>query len=165
MSETIITSLTLESLRDTLQQTGYRVETLTDPVANIQYLRSATAGVAFDVRPGNPLPGTGKSFADVAFVGVLQIVGELPLDVVNRWNTTRRFGRLQLSPPFLVFSLDVAVLHGVTPAHLRAQIQLWDGLVQDLVPFLRNAVMEGAQQKAPSPQTNVEPHADKGAAA
>ena len=45
MSETIIASLTLESLREELQRAGYRVETPTDPVANLQYLRSATAGI------------------------------------------------------------------------------------------------------------------------
>jgi hypothetical protein len=62
MSESIVNSLTLESLRDHLQQAGYRVETLTDPVANLPYLRSATAGVGFDIRPGNQLPGDDKVF-------------------------------------------------------------------------------------------------------
>jgi Putative bacterial sensory transduction regulator len=144
----IITSLTLESLRDSFQQAGYRVETLTDPVATVQYLRSATAGVAFDIRPGNQLPGDGKNFADVTLVAVLQVVGEVPLDVVNRWNASRRFGRLQLSPSFfLVFCLDVTVMNGVTPAHLRAQIELWDHLLQELVAFLRTALADAAAQK------------------
>src|SRR5208283_262572 len=130
--DTVIGSLTLETLRENFQQAGYRVETLNDPLANIQYLRSATAGVAFDIRPGNPLPGDGNGFADIALVAVLQVVGDMPLDLVNRWNAGRRFGRLQFSAPFLVFCLDVSVMHGVTPAHLRAQIELWDRLVQDL---------------------------------
>jgi hypothetical protein len=144
--ETVITSLTLETLRESFQQAGYRVETLTDPLANIQYLRSATAGVAFDIRPGNPL-GEGNGFADVALVAILQVAGDMPLDIVNRWNGSRRFGRLQLNQPFLVFCLDVSVLNGVTPAHLRAQIELWDRLVQDLVPFLRTSLAETAAQK------------------
>jgi hypothetical protein len=38
---------------------------------------------------------------------------------------------------FLVFCLDVSVAGGVTPRQLRSQIELWDGLVQQLIPWLR----------------------------
>jgi len=154
MPADIIDSLTLESLRQIFQEAGYRVETLTDPVANVPYLRSATAGVAFDIRPGNPLAGDKKGFADVALIAPLQVVGEidakLPAELANRWNTSRRFGRLQFSAPFLVFCLDVSVLSGVTPAHVRGQIELWDRLVQDLVPFLRTAFTEAVTPGAKS---------------
>jgi hypothetical protein len=138
MSDASIAKLTLDSLREILQQAGYRVETVTDPVANIPYLRSATAGLAFDIRPGNRLAGDEQGFADLAFVAVLQVQGELPLDLVNRWNATRRFARLQLSQPFLVFCLDVSVAGGVAPNHLRAQIEIWDRLVQELIAYLRD---------------------------
>ncbi|MBB5048294.1 hypothetical protein HNR60_003057 [Rhodopseudomonas rhenobacensis] len=134
--------LTLDVLRDVLQQAGYRVETLTDPVANVAYVRSATGGLAFDIRPGNRLAGPDQSFVDVAFTAVLQIQGELPLDVVNRWNATRRFARLQLSQPFLVFCLDVSVAGGVTQDYLRAQIEIWDQLVQQLIAFLRDELKQ-----------------------
>lgn len=137
MSDAIITHLTVDGLRDILQQAGYRVETVNDPVANAIYLRSATAGLAFDLRPGNRLAGGGDNFVDVAFTAVLQVQGELPLGLVNRWNATRRFARLQLSHPFLVLSLDVSAAGGVMPAHLRGQIEIWDHLVQQLVAYLR----------------------------
>jgi hypothetical protein len=137
MPDNLISKLSLDSLREALQQAGYRVETVTDPVANTPYLRSATSGLAFDVRPGNRPADDPTSFVDVAFTAVLQVQGELPLDVVNRWNATRRFGRLQLSPPFLVFNMDFAVAGGVTPDHLRAQIEIWDRLVQELIAHLR----------------------------
>jgi putative sensory transduction regulator len=137
MSESIITRLTLDGLRETLQLAGYRVETLTDPVANTGYLRSATAGLAFDVRPGNRLNDADQGFVDFAVVAVLQVQGELPLDIVNRWNATRRFGRLQLSVPFLVLTLDVSVAGGVARDHLRAQVEIWDFLVQQLIGYLR----------------------------
>src|ERR1700730_13854434 len=96
-----ITRLTLEELRESFQNAGYRIETLTDPVAGTTYLRSATAGLGFDIRPGNRLVGEEQGFVDVTLVTTLQVQGELPLDLVNRWNATRRFGRLQLSHPFL----------------------------------------------------------------
>lgn len=134
----IITKLTLDSLRESFQNAGYRVETLTDPVANVQCLRSATAGLAFDIRPGNYFVGEEESLADVTLVAPLQVQGELPLDVVNRWNATRRFGRLQLSHPFLVFCLDVCVAGGVAPNNFRAQIEIWDRLVQELIAYLRD---------------------------
>jgi hypothetical protein len=140
MSDTQITQLTLDGLRNVLQQVGYRVEEATDPVANVPYLRSATGGLAFDVRPGNRLPDEG--FVDVAFTAVLQVQGELPLDLVNRWNATRRFARLQLSQPFLVFCLDVSVAGGVMPNHLRAQIEIWDRLVQELIAYLRDELRQ-----------------------
>ncbi len=91
MSEAIINHLTLDSLREVLQQVGYRVETVTDPVANVVYLRSATNGLGFDVRPGNRLVDSKTDLLDATFTAVLQVQGELPLDLVNRWNATRRF--------------------------------------------------------------------------
>jgi len=137
MSETIITQLTVETLRDIIQLAGFRVETLTDPVANASYLRSATNGLTFDIRPGNRINNAGQDFVDFALVAALQVQGELPLDIVNRWNTTRRFGRLQLSQPFLILTLDVSLAGGVAQNHLRAQIEIWDHLVQQLIAYLR----------------------------
>jgi hypothetical protein len=140
VTETIIPHLTLDALREALQAAGYRVEDLTDPIAGVPYLRSATGGLAFDVRPGNRLAADQDAFLDAAFVAILQVQGELPLDVVNQWNVTRRFARLQLSPPFLVLTLDLSAAGGVTPAHLRANIEIWDRLLQDLIGYLREAL-------------------------
>src|ERR1700761_4223764 len=130
MSDALITVLTLEQLREIMQLAGYRVETMTDPVASSEYLRSATSGLAFDVRPGNRLAGNNGSFVDVALIAVLKVQGACPLDIVNRGNAPRRFARLQLSAPFLVLTHDVSVAGGVGQNHLRAQIEIWDHLVQ-----------------------------------
>ncbi|TYL24970.1 YbjN domain-containing protein, partial [Streptococcus pyogenes] len=69
----IITRLTIEELRDSFQNVGYRVETLTDPVANTTYLRSATAGLGFEIRPGNQLIGEEQGFVDATLVTTLQV--------------------------------------------------------------------------------------------
>jgi hypothetical protein len=142
MSDIHLVKLTLDGLRNALQQVGYRVEEVTDPVANLPYLRSATGGLAFDIRPGNRLADADGSFVDIAFTAVLQVQGELPLELVNRWNATRRFARLQLSQQFLVFCLDVSVAGGVMPNHLRAQIEIWDRLVQELIGYLRDEMRQ-----------------------
>lgn len=166
MSNTILTKLSLDELRGIFQQAGYRVETATDPVTSAAYLRSATAGLGFDVRPGNRLADGSENFVDAAISTVLQVDGDLPLDVVNRWNATRRFARLQLSERFLVLSLDISVVGGVAPNHLRGQIEIWDHLVQQLISYLRdelpklgtagsagaaNAALNGQQPAEPVP--------------
>lgn len=162
MSDALISTLTLDHLRETLQLAGYRVETLTDPVVNSEYLRSATSGLAFDVRPGNRLADSDRSFVDAALVAVLQVQGELPLDLVNRWNASRRFARLQLSAPFLVLTHDVSVAGGVAPNHLRAQIEIWDHLVQQLIAYLRAELPKvngGEQPPAADAERRVQPDA------
>jgi hypothetical protein len=140
MTDATLLKLNFESLREALQEAGYRVERVTDAAADVVSLRSSTGGLAFDVHPGNRLVGD-QGFADVAFVAALQTQGGLPMEVVNRWNATRRFGRLQLiqaGAAFLLFSMDVSVAGGVTRAYLRTQIETWDRLAQDLVSFLRD---------------------------
>jgi hypothetical protein len=136
MSDTIVANLTLDSLRSALQLAGYRAETVADPVGDFTYLRSATNGMTFDIRPGTQFAD--GSFLDAAFVGVLQVQGELPLDIVNRWNSSRRFARLHLSHPFLMLVLDVTVAGGVSQNYLRAQIEIWDQLLQQLIVYLRD---------------------------
>jgi Putative bacterial sensory transduction regulator len=169
MSDAVISSLSLDVLRAQIQQAGYRVETVTDPVANITFLRSATNGLTFDIRGGNRAGASGEQFSDLAFVAPLQVQGELPLDLVNRWNVTRRFGRLQLSPPFLVLSLDVTVAGGVSITHVRAQLEIWDQLVQQLIVYLRDELPKLAPTQttratiAPSaaPASNTAPAQDE----
>lgn len=139
----LITAVTVESLREFMQTAGYRAETITDPGAGLTYLRSATNGLSFDVRMGNRIPDNENAFSDVALVAVFSIVGDLPLAPVNAWNNSRRFGRLQIDrnvpdQNFLLLCMDVVVAGGVTPQYLRTQIEIWDGLVQQLVPWLRD---------------------------
>src|ERR1700733_7119634 len=157
MSDTMLTKLSLDGVREALQQAGYRVETLTDPVANATYLRSATSGLAFDVRAGNRLAADDQGFVDIAFSAVLQVQGDLPLELVNRWNVSRRFARLQFSAPFLVFCMDVSAAGGVSSNYLRAQIEIWDRLAQDLIAYLRDELRKlGAPNNAgAAPQANA----------
>jgi hypothetical protein len=161
MSDANVTKLSLDDLRELFQAAGFRVETVTDPVAGLAYLRSATGGLAFDVRPGNRIAGT-DDIVDLALVAPLQVQGELPLEIVNRWNLTRRFARLQLGAPFLVFSMDLVVLGGVSRAFLRGQIEMWDRLVQELVVYLRDELGKLAK---PAPAAPVAAEAPVAAAA
>lgn len=149
MNDTAITSFTAEALRDVLQSAGYRVELVTDAGSDIALLRSSTAGFAFDVRPGNRLAERKDSFVDFTFSAWLNIEGDLPLDVVNRWNALRRFGRLQVFPGFLALTMDVTLIGGVMPNFVKAQLEIWDHLVQALVPYLREELQKLGAAKTP----------------
>ncbi|WP_445489659.1 YbjN domain-containing protein [Rhodopseudomonas sp. RCAM05734] len=166
ITESAITSVTAESLRDILQSAGYRVELVTDANSDIAILRSSTAGFAFDIRPGNRLAERKDQFVDFTFSAWLNIEGELPLDVVNRWNALRRFGRLQVVPGFLALVMDVSMIGGVMPNFIKAQLEIWDHLVQALVPYLRDelqklgsavpqATAETPADDAPAPEARV----------
>jgi hypothetical protein len=141
MSE-LIHAVTVESFRELMLASGYRAEVVKDPLISTPFLRSATNGLSFDVRMGNKLPGNDEAYSDLVMVAVFNIVGELPLAPVNGWNNSRRFGRLQIDASipdrsFLVLCMDILVAGGITRQHLRGQIEIWDGLVQQLVPWLR----------------------------
>jgi hypothetical protein len=155
----IITSLTVDSLRELYQAAGYRVETLRD--GDRVFLRSATNGLAFDIRPGNGIADPGR-FGDIALVALLAVRGALPLDLLNRWNRTRRFGRLFLDQSvagqeFLVLCSDVSVIGGVTTQQFRAQIDIWDSLIQQLIPWLREELGRIASAVDTAP-TGVDAH-------
>jgi len=134
--------LTIETMREHLLANGFRAEIVADANAGIQFVRSATSGLSFDIRMGNRLATEQLGFADAAFVAVFNILGDFPLDQVNAWNCTRRFGRLQIdtSNPghkFLVLCMDVVVAGGISRQNFDAQIAIWDGLIQQLIPWLR----------------------------
>jgi hypothetical protein len=133
MSETSIATFSLDGFRELLQQCGYRVEIVDAQGDQPAFLRSSTAGLAFDIRPGS----LAAEFTDATFLAGLQVQGELPLDMVNRWNASRRFARLHLMSGFLVLSMDISIFGGVTPGFVRSHVEIWDRLIQDLVPYLR----------------------------
>jgi hypothetical protein len=162
--------MTIESMRDCLQSVGYRAEIVTDAVAGITYLRSATSGLNFDIRMGNKLAGDQEGYADATLIAVFNVVGDMPLAPINAWNHSRRFGRLQIDTSipnhkFLVLCMDIVVAGGVSRQNLNAQIAIWEGLLQQLTPWLReelakigsvnaeahqNRVSEGKEEKASS---------------
>lgn len=136
----VMTFVTLDTLRTLIHDAGFRAETVVD--GSVTLLRSASNGLGFDIRSGNVFSEKPDHLADVAFVAVFAVQGGFPLDLLNLWNRTHRFGRLFIDRTvpereFLVLSLDVSVLGGVTAAYLRHKLLIWDSLVQQLVPWLR----------------------------
>lgn len=154
-SGSLLLGVASDDVKDTLQEAGYRVEVLT--ANGIAVLRSATGGLPFDVRLGNRLPGSDERHLDMTFVALFAVRGVFPEKLLNDWNRSRRFGRLfldQATPDqeFLVLSMDVGIAGGVSAQYLRAQMEIWDALVNQLIAWLRTAL-----------PTAVEPTAKDGA--
>jgi hypothetical protein len=134
----LIQTITLERLRELLQRFGYRAEFVTAEAQKAAFLRSATAGMGFDIRPGNRLLGETDAFADFSFLAIFTIKGgELPWALLNNWNNQRRFGRLHIDQGFLMLDMDVSVAGGVRADHVSAQFAIWDQLLQGLITYLR----------------------------
>ncbi len=158
-ADDLIHTLSIESLRELLQRFGYRAETITEAATKIIFLRSATAGMAFDIRMGNRLPGDTPVFADFSLLALFTIKGgDLPPDLLNIWNNLRRFGRLHVDQGFLMLDMDVSIAGGVTPEYLRAQVIIWDQLLQGLITYLRSELPRlTANGKAPAPALDPAP--------
>jgi hypothetical protein len=139
MSDAVIETITADQLRDLMQHAGFRVEAFDLP-DRAPALRSATAGIPFEVRFGTRLTADGQRYVDFTLIAALRVEGELARDIPNAWNSSKRFSRLHVVQNFLLLDMDIGLFGGVTAAHLRAQIEIWDRVLQELVPFLRDQV-------------------------
>lgn len=161
-SPQLITSVTVPSLTELLQEAGYRVNQ-SEQNAIVQLL-SASQGIGFAVRFGNPAAEPG-SYVDFTYSCALRVQGDLPDGLAQLWNASRRFARLGLQGEFLVMEMDVVVA-GVGESHLRSQLELWDRLLQEFIVYLREYSQHAAQLQAqesaaaaPAPAPTEEAHA------
>ncbi|MBF1801690.1 YbjN domain-containing protein [Alloalcanivorax profundimaris] len=132
----IIDSVTLGDLAELLREAGYR--TNESEQNGLRQLLSASQGVGFAVRPGNPQVEDAERLLDFTLSCALRIDGVLPEGMVATWNRSKRFGRLGQQGDFLVLEMDVLVAGGVSRGHLRTSVELWDRLMRELLLYLRN---------------------------
>ncbi|WP_431480977.1 YbjN domain-containing protein [Pseudomonas thivervalensis] len=141
----MIESVGAKSLTELLQAAGYRVNE-TEQNGIVQLL-SASQGIGFAVRFGNPAPTPGE-YLDFTFSCALRVQGELPAGLAEQWNASRRFARLSLQGEFLVMEMDVVVAAGVSADHLRSHLELWDRLLQEFIVYLREYSQNAARVQA-----------------
>ncbi|MFP3504634.1 YbjN domain-containing protein [Burkholderia sp. SIMBA_062] len=149
-----IEAISAERLADILRRAGYRV-TIAEQNGAMQ-LMSASQGVGFAVRFGNPAAGLVPQGVDAAAIPyidytlscVLQVQGDLPAELVANWNRTKRFARLASHGAFLALEMDVVVAGGVSERHLRSTVELWDRLIQEFLLHLRNRPAMAEQEAA-----------------
>ncbi|MCU0121826.1 YbjN domain-containing protein [Pseudomonas sp. B2M1-30] len=142
----LISHVSAQSLTDVLQAAGYRVNQ-TEQNGIVQLL-SASQGIGYAVRFGNPAVAEQGSYVDFTFSCALRVQGELPAGVAEQWNATRRFARLSLQGEFLVMEMDVVVAAGVSADHLRGNLELWDRLLQEFIVYLRDFTQANQTQTA-----------------
>jgi hypothetical protein len=141
----VIQTLTPASLTEILQAAGYRVST--SEQNGVVQLLSASQGIGFSVRFGNPANEPAGAFLDYTLSCALRVQGEVPTELVARWNESKRFARLTHQGPFLVLEMDVVVAGGVTEQQLRVHTEIWDRLLQEFLLFLRNFAAQAAAQQ------------------
>lgn len=145
----LVHAVTLESLRDMLQALGFRAAISADH-RGVGLVQSATSGIGFEARLGNPAADGEEGAVDFRLVAAIRVEGELDLGLVNGWNNGRRFSRLHLDAGTLLLDMDVSVAGGVAPAHLAGQFEIWNRLVEALREFLR-AGGKDAEPRAETP--------------
>ncbi|WP_434657977.1 YbjN domain-containing protein [Pseudomonas sp. R3-56] len=138
----LIEHVTPASLTEVLQAVGYRVNE-TEQNGIVQLL-SASQGIGYAVRFGNPTPTPGQ-YLDFTFSCALRVQGELPAGLAELWNASRRFARLSVQGEFLVMEMDVVVAAGVSAEHLRSNLELWDRLLQEFIVYLREFSQNAAR--------------------
>jgi hypothetical protein len=154
-----IEAIGIEELADLFRGAGYRV-TAAEQNGIVQ-LMSASQGIGFAVRFGNVATGlleqqaaggtqpNAVRYLDYTLSCVMQVQGELPVELVASWNRTKRFARLASHGAFLALEMDVVVAGGVSARHLRSTIELWDRLIQEFLLHLRNRPAMAAQAASP----------------
>jgi hypothetical protein len=133
-NEAVIIAVAPAEIVDILQDAGFRARLLD----NIKQPRvtSAVQGLEFSVDFVSQ-PDDQQRYVDFSFHCALRIDGELPEATLNRWNRARRFARLVRNERFLYVTMDVLLAGGVTTRHLRAQCELWDHLLREVVLHLQ----------------------------
>jgi hypothetical protein len=142
MAEAQIMSVTPEQLGEIMQTAGYRTEHRTD-TNGTPLIASATGGISFNVRLGNRAVAPVEGYIDFTYLTVIKIEGDFPIDRVNDWNRNKRFSRLHKVDDFIVLDMDIIVAGGVTQNHIRATMELWDRLLQEMMGWLRGDVAAG----------------------
>jgi hypothetical protein len=147
MAESQFMSITQEQLGELLQSSGYRTEHRVDQ-NGAPLIASATAGITFNLRLGNRAAAPLEGFLDFTYITVIKIEGEFPLRRINEWNQNKRFARLHRVDDFVILDMDTIVAGGVTERHVRATLELWDRLIQELMAWLRGADVTGGAANA-----------------
>lgn len=139
-------SIAPEELAELLRQAGFRAALSLD--GQVPRIQSAAQGLGFFVSFSNPELSNPSRFIDFTFQCPLSLRGALSPQVLLSWNGAKRFARLSSNDELLVLAMDVLVAGGVSDLHLRAQCELWDLLIQQLLLHLKQPIDPGDSQTA-----------------
>jgi Putative bacterial sensory transduction regulator len=136
MADAQFMTVSPEQMGEIIQSSGFRAEHRTD-TNGIPLIASATNGINFNIRMGNRAAAPAEGFMDFTYLTIIKVEGEFPAERLNEWNRNRRFSRLHRVDDFVVLDMDVVVAGGVTERHIRATLELWERMLQELMNWLR----------------------------
>jgi len=142
---TLIEFVTADSMTTLLQDAGCRVNRIEQN--QVVQLQTASQGIGYAVRFGNAAKELGQ-FLDFTYSCTLRVQGDIPANLVNQWNISRRFSRLSSQGEFLVLEQDVVVADGVSQKNLLGSLVLWDRVLQEFIIYLRDFSRNLAAEQA-----------------
>lgn len=125
-----------ENVAMLLRSRGFRAELATDQ-SGAPLIRSATGGMVYHVRFGNPAPQGERLYLDISYIFLAQVSGGSAEALAADWNAGKRFARLHAHDQVVVLEMDVMLAGGVSTAHLMATLEVWDRLMQELAATVR----------------------------
>jgi hypothetical protein len=137
----LLSAVDAARLAELLQAAGCRAE-VREGQGQVE-VHSAAQGLGFFLRLGQR--DAEQRCVDFTWVCPLAVRGELPAGLVEQWNRNTRFARLTAQGQVLMLSMDTLLAGGVAETHLRAQLELWARLLQQLVLQLRETAAQRAQ--------------------
>lgn len=143
VNHSVISSITPAEIVALLHEAGFRAEVVNGEKP--PRVRSAVQGLTFSIGFASQ-PDSAQRYSDFSFNCPLRIKGELPGDLLERWNQKKRFARLLRNEHFLYVTMDVVLAGGVTHRHLHAQLELWDQLIRELFVHLQQPLQTDSVQ-------------------
>lgn len=135
----LLTSITAKTLRDLLQDAGYRAE-VKETATGRPMISSSTGGVKFTILLYDPT-GANSRYEDFQLIAWFNDSYEGTVEDANAWNMKKRHlhAIFDKSDNSVGVAMDVTLAGGVTKEHLKEYFRLWDGMLGGFVKYLSDA--------------------------
>jgi hypothetical protein len=131
----LISAVSPADIAAILRQAGYAASVV--DYSDFSQVQSSAQGVGFCIGFGRKALGVERKYIEFSFHCWLNIRGDLPPLLIDDWNQGKRYARLFRQEQTLALTMDVLVAGGVSEAYLRAQCELWERLLRELIVHMR----------------------------
>ncbi|WP_158298747.1 YbjN domain-containing protein [Sphingomonas psychrotolerans] len=142
--EALLDLSTPHGVAKALQDAGYKAE-IAKTKDGDSYINSAANGAPFTVNFYNCEPADGCG--SIQFYGWYKKKPEFTADLANRWNSRKRFVRVEIDDVGdLGMHLDIATVGKLTKANFADLIDWWNVMTENLSEFLDKEEAERAKK-------------------
>jgi hypothetical protein len=153
-SSALISAVSPVDMAGILRQAGHPAAIVES--GDFSRVQSSTRGIGFCVDFGGAADPERKH-GEFSFRCWLHIRGDLPPRTIEEWNQSKRYARLFRQEQNLAMAMDVLLSGGVSEAHLRAQCELWERLLRELIVHMRKRRHRLVNPGAPRGRRRPEP--------